>query len=269
MSKLWLFIYTLNNATRIYYIQGVFIESYCNDFIDVELVKIFQKKFKISEGYFVDVGANDGVTGSNTYLFEKKGWKGLLIEPNQNLKKNLEKHRKMPIEFCAISSQETISFNIVEGPENLHGLSRIDCSNDFTEHIKKHGGKVIEKTIPAKKLGDLLIKHNVSKKFNLLSVDVEGHELTVLKTINLAEYKPQVIVSEDNFKGKDPKVKNYLKEQGYTLVRRIGVNEIYSPDKYILKFLSSYITVRIKYFRWQVKRFLLKLIGSEEQNQLI
>jgi len=49
---------------------------------DVEILKIFNT---ISSGYYVEVGANNGITNSNTFLLETKGWKGLLIEANPDL----------------------------------------------------------------------------------------------------------------------------------------------------------------------------------------
>ncbi len=247
------------------------MESYCNDKIDIAIFEIFKKKFNISKGYFVDIGANDGITGSNTYLLEQNGWRGLLVEPNENLKAQLEKIRTNKIIYCAIADNDDghITFNIVEGPENLHGLSRIESSERFLSHIKENGGKVVSKIVPTKKLTTLLNQNSAPAQIDFLSIDVEGHELTVLKTLDFLKFQPLIIICEDNSKGKNREVENYLKAKNYALVKRIGVNEIYTPNKFIYKFSLDLPAMYIKYWRWHVKRMLLSAIGAQDKNPLV
>jgi FkbM family methyltransferase len=244
-------------------------KSYCEDHIDLHIKSIFENSLKCQNSFFVDVGANDGITGSNTLLLEKNGWKGLLVEPNLKLKEQLLKIRTSPLETCAISNDEEVSFNTVSGPDNLHGLSRIDSSEKFVDHVKKHGGSVETTSVPATTLNKLFEKHSVPTDLPFLSIDVEGHELTVLNTLDFSKYNPRLIIVEDNSKGKDRIVHDFLNNHNYRLVKRVGVNEFYVNSRDVTKFLPSLIRVKIKYTRWKIKRSLFTLLGKEDKNQLV
>ena len=81
----------------------------------------FQEKTK---GYFVDIGAHDGVTFSNSKFFEELGWEGICIEPNPKVFPILENNRKCKCIKKAISNNIGTSqfFQIIEGPDMLSGL---------------------------------------------------------------------------------------------------------------------------------------------------
>ena len=79
--------------------------------------KIFA--YKAGNGIFIDVGAYDGITFSNTYLFEKLGWTGICIEPDPSSFEVLKKTRNCILENCAISD--------VEREEDFYKLSGFRC----------------------------------------------------------------------------------------------------------------------------------------------
>lgn len=245
------------------------LQSYGDAQVDLYIAEIFDKTFKHGNLFFVDVGANDGITGSNTYLLEQQGWQGLLVEPNPEHLEVLKEKRLAPLEQCAISNQPSVTFNSVRGPGNLHGLSRIESNTTFKDHVRKHGGRIETFEVPAKTLTQIFKDNNVPRDLGLLSVDVEGHELTVFKTMDFKTYHPWLIVTEDNSKGRDREVHNFLVSQGYTLVKRVGVNEFYVPLEYTDKFFLSKLKTAIKYKRWQSKYFLKKLFGIKDNNPLV
>lgn len=241
-------------------------ETYCSHNEDKEILETFSSG---KGGYFVDIGANDGVTGSNSYLLEKNGWQGLLVEPNPSLVDELKKIRSSSIVPYLVSDQMgEVTFHIVSGPGNLHGLSRIDATPEFFDHIKKHGGEVTEKKVLCKGLTTILDENNAPENLEFLSIDVEGHELAVLETLDFSKYHPQIIMLEDNSKGFDKGPMLFLKEKGYERVHRTGVNDWYTKDlknRFFFKRLRSQFT----FLRWDLKRSMYRLLNKELKNELI
>ena len=220
----------------------------------------FLNKLNLTDGVFVDVGANDGIKGSMTYDLEQKGWKGILVEPNPILVENLKKVRTSPVFACAISSSEgDMPFYIVEGPDNLHGLSRFDYSKDFDEHIKKCGGTIEKKIVHVRKISNVIKEAATLFKIDFLKIDVEGHELEVLKSFDFETYHPQLIVTEDNFKDEDKSVRNFLASKGYAVIARDRINYWFAPKKSVSKFLYDAYHAKMRFLRWDAKRMLLGL----------
>ncbi len=120
---------------------------------------------------FIDIGANDGVLFSNTYKFAKSGARGLCVEPSR---KSLPKlylnhlfHFKVRCIHGAVSSSSGHIFIKEDGYEST--LSKV-----------QHSPSVDATKVRAYTLNDLFIAHPRFKKVDLLSIDVEGHEKSVL-----------------------------------------------------------------------------------------
>lgn len=186
-------------------------------------------------GVFVEVGALDGISGSNTYFFEKeRDWKGILIEPNPiEFKKLMECDRPLSIkENCVIFNEEReVNFLSIGGPCNvLSGIlefynpkhmERIDREllyySQFQEGHEYYSTKEIVK-IPALRLQTLFKKHNMDK-IDLLSIDVEGAELQVLESIDYEKVSIDCILLENNY-GIENEAK-FLDEKGYKILGNI------------------------------------------------
>lgn len=230
----------------------------------------FLSKLPLTNKAFVDVGANDGVTGSMTFSLEQDGWRGILVEPNPILVELLKSKRQSTIVNCAVSSAENaLEFNFVSGPDNLHGLSRFNYSEEFAELVKKNQGTIEKKMVECQKLENILFKNNVQTDFSFLKVDVEGHELEVFKSLNLEKFKPILIVAEDNTKDLDKRVRQYLKQFNYNVVARIGTNNFFVKDENTNRFLLSFISAQITFLRWDLKRIIWKAFGKEFVSQNI
>lgn len=226
----------------------------------------FLEKLHISQGKFVDVGANDGKIGSMTYDLEKNGWSGILIEPNPTLVENLKKIRTSPVFPYAISSQEgDLPFYIVEGPDNLHGLSRFNYTKEFEEHVVRSGGSVKKTLVHVKKLSSIMKEAQGLDRVDLLKIDVEGHEFEVLKSFDFDTFKPRLIVTEDNFKDADKSVRHFLYSKGYEVIARDRINYWFAPKSEVKHFLYDYLHSKIRFIRWDVKRVLYRLINKKFQ----
>jgi FkbM family methyltransferase len=226
----------------------------------------FLKRLNISKGTFVDVGANDGKIGSMTYDLEKNGWDGILIEPNPTLVENLKKVRTSPVFPYAISSTEgSLPFYIVEGPNNLHGLSRFNYTKEFEDHVKNCGGSVKETIVHVKKISSIMEETKNLRKVDFLKIDVEGHELEVLKSFDFDKFHPRLIVTEDNFKDADKSVRFFLRNKGYEVIARDRINYWFAPKSEIKYFLYDFIHSKVRFARWDAKRFFYRLMKKKFQ----
>jgi FkbM family methyltransferase len=191
------------------------------------------KYFNYQEGgYFLELGAGDGITISNTYFFEKfRNWKGICIEASKDFEK-LKINRNCITVNCAVGEEETAKFLELDGCINgLSGLIKYYNSqhkqrieNDINFHKSDYKFKIIS-VIP---LQEILDKHNVNY-IDYFSLDVEGAELSVLHTIDFSRTKIKLLMVENNYK--EPQVKEFLKTKNYTFIEQSEVGD----DIFILK----------------------------------
>jgi len=161
-------------------------------------------------GFFIELGATDGIEFSNTYYFEKElDWNGLVIEPNPNYKEQLDKNRSCYKAYELVYSKQGLNknFSIINYPE-LSGI------NNYLGNIGK--GKVTEninlKTIT---LTELLDNINAPKYIDYLSLDTEGTELEILKGLDMKKYKIRYIRVEHNYGPLRGEIQNYLLSRNY------------------------------------------------------
>ena len=178
---------------------------------------------KKENGVFVDIGAHDGITYNNSKLFEDDGWKCICIEPLPNVFKELQRSRnKSIVENCAISSEEgKFDFVQIHGyGEMLSGFAR----ESVAEHtIASHGGSYEIIKVPVFRLETILEKHNINH-VDICSIDVEGNELKVVKSIDFNKIMIDFMTIEASPGIED--VEQYI-SPWYVLHRNIGGDRIY------------------------------------------
>lgn len=193
---------------------------------DKILAEIFNRK---NEGLCIEVGANDGVNDSNTMHFENVGWNCILIEPNPVLCKMIRTSRKATlIEVAASDKNGETTLFVAEGAERAHGVSTINSAEEALNKIKSYGFTYSEVQVKTRPLNEILDSLKIDRAIDFISVDVEGHELEVLKGFSLDRWRPTVILVEDNSNFDNADVSNYLKEFGYLRFMRTGVNDWYA-----------------------------------------
>jgi FkbM family methyltransferase len=180
-----------------------------------------------TDGYCVEIGANDGRTGSATYLFEQRGWHCLLVEPIPEFVEEIRRHRTCTVVNCAVSNREgEATFGVAEGVEEM---STFDLSPAHVAWIERVGGTVKEISVRTATLDTLLAEVGFPE-IQFITIDVEGHEMAVLEGFTLETHKPRIVIVEDNSISGNPRVARYMADRGYVHFRRTGVNEWYAHE---------------------------------------
>lgn len=193
------------------------------------------------EGLFLDIGAYDGITFSNTYYLEKElSWNGICIEPNPVPFEKLKNNRNCILLNCGVGNMESsMEFTAVSGSgEMLSGFK-----NSMDDLHWKRIQKLIDagecETHPIfveiKKLSRILEEHNYTM-IDYCNIDVEGGELEVLKSINFQKIRIKLLSVENNYNKRD--VLNFLKRRGYSKITEIGADEFFEfrSRSYLLMF---------------------------------
>lgn len=202
-------------------------------------------------GVCVEVGGFDGVTGSNTYFFEKLGWKCLVIEPMPEFCKKIRAVRNCEVaEVAASDTKGEVIFNVAEGVETL---STIEEDSKHFERISKEGGTGINKIQVKTDLLTNILQERGIDKVDFLTLDVEWHELPALKGLSLDRIRVRLLIVEDASFGQDDSVKNFLNAQSYVRFKRTGCNDWYAKKDDPLVTLWSVIATEIPIFLYVMK----------------
>ena len=179
--------------------------------LNQDVFALLANRFK--QGFFVEVGANDGFNLSNTvYLEECFGWKGILIEANPFYLPELSKRRAVIVNKAVAASDGVFEF--VDA--GLYGgiTSTIDPTHAF------HTNKAKKIKIQATTLNSILGENHAPPDINFISIDVEGGELPIVEQMcALRNYRFMSGCIEHNFRLKEYEAfKMLLDAAGYKVV---------------------------------------------------
>lgn len=169
---------------------------------------------KSNNGVIIEVGAFDGVHLSNSFSLEQKGWKSINIEPTPKVYKALEKNRPNSKNInCAIVGNEEIK-EIDFYSEEIGVLS--GCSFDEDDIKRRYKNRGLDYTPPkqikvkANTLNSIFKSENITS-IDIISIDVEGFELEVLKGLNLNTYNVGLFIIEANNNIQKNEILNFFK----------------------------------------------------------
>lgn len=181
-------------------------------------------------GVFIDVGANDGIKLSNTFYLEKElNWTGICFEPIPKTFEKLKLNRNCKIFNIGISDKESVETFVFMEPSSMM-LSGIlnDYHPNHLDRIKKqmkeNNSKLIEVKVHCKTLEQVLTQENI---FNIdyLSIDTEGNEFKIVKSIDFNKFSINLLTVENNYK--NPDQTNFILSKGYELIGNLGVDEVF------------------------------------------
>ena len=192
------------------------------------------------DGVFVEVGANDGKTGSFTYNLAKIGWTGVNIEPVPRLYKEcVENHRE---------HKNVINLNCGIGEKNeeleIYDAGTLSTMDEETYVNYKTVGefknmcKENEKHLVTVRIMDEVLKEEKIKNLDLLVIDVEGYDEKVLSGFSIEDYTPKIIIIEigdqyedfiknEKIREKFRRLRSYLKRHNYSLLVNDVVDNVY------------------------------------------
>jgi FkbM family methyltransferase len=188
---------------------------------DREVVEFYKEK---RNGYFVEIGANDGMKLSNTYALERDyDWKGICVEP-------------IPIRFqeCKNSRPQSICFQYAVASQGNTIIQFNVRSNDLFSGIRPkvsflNKPKLIR--VETRTFQQILEEAEAPFHIDYLSIDTEGNEYDILKSVNLNQYTFGVIDVEHNYEDvKRSNIRSLLESNGYTFYK-----ENQWDDRYIKK----------------------------------
>lgn len=183
-----------------------------------KLCEIFNNK---KNGFFIELGANNGLIQSNTAFFEKNlEWKGILIEPSYQGYVECKKNRKNSIclNYACVSNDFNEKFVYGDFANNSL-MGSINGSRRKNNELVKVQAITLEK---------ILKKYDI-KHIDFLSLDTEGYELNILKGLNLDKYRPNYMLIEIYKKDYENIIK-FLKIKKYRLISNFSnYNKIDNP----------------------------------------
>lgn len=183
------------------------------------------------KGIFVEVGGASPEFLSMSKHFKESGWRTLVVEPNPHF---AQLHREAGNEVveCACSSENSPSerFTIVTqnvlaygGVVTDHAFSSLCVKEDY-RNILPNTAQTKEITVSVRKLQDVLEEKNLNK-IDVLSIDVEGWEIEVMKGLDNIKTDCKIIVLENLFHRSE--YTEYMNSVGFSLFCRVDYNYIY------------------------------------------
>ncbi len=170
------------------------------------------------KGFFVEFGASNGVTLSNTYLLEKEyGWKGILCEPNPSLYQQLEQNRDCICTRDCIAgiAGEKISFILAEEYGVISNYKDLDQHSQIRESYAALTPSI---ELTTTTLNKVLEENNAPSHIDYISIDTEGNELEILEAFDFERWNVHTFSVEHNYvTEKRTKVQELMKNAGYSV----------------------------------------------------
>lgn len=209
---------------------------------DAQLAQRFGHK---RGGYYVEVGALDGEKLSNTYYFEKVlGWSGVLVEADPQQADNCRRTRPASHvanrAAMAPGAPGSVTLEVADGNEEFSTLSP---NRVYAGILKERNITTRSIEVPTATLDEILEQAGAGA-IDFVTIDVEGHELDVMRGFDLARWRPTVILIESAGGAPNVRIAMQLFRAGYARTRRIVINDWYEHaplPRRVVRFVLSYV----------------------------
>ena len=185
----------------------------------------------ISNGFYVDAGCHEPIKWSNTFKLYLQGWTGINIDADSSMMKKVTKTRKLDINICAALSDSIKKVTFYKSATSP-AVNTINPQTYDEWKLRWNFDDKDREELTTTTLTTILEKHlPAGKKIDLLSVDVEGHDLEVIRGLDLERFRPKLIVAEchelDTFTQSD--LYKHLTGNHYKLIGFVMMN-VYFRD---------------------------------------
>jgi|HubBroStandDraft_1064217.scaffolds.fasta_scaffold308236_1 FkbM family methyltransferase len=206
------------------------------------LPHLFERFFgKRTTGVFVEIGAFDGLTYSNTWALAERGWEGLLAEPLPELaakcRNNHRNHSQVHIIETAVGAFRGVASLILAG--ELTTANHAQATEYKTTEWARPLITDASIEVPMTTLNSLLDERKVPVGFDLLVVDVEGYEGAVFEGFDLARWLPKMLIVELSDTHPDLSVtacddawlSTRIQAAGYRIVYKDAINTVFVNEQ--------------------------------------
>ena len=182
-------------------------------------------------GFYIDIGANDGKTFSNTYIFEQLGWDGICVEANPNTFKKLQENRKCHMYNCAVVLNSTGTAKFITS--SVSGLDTLEMFDADYQKAKRTSIGINETEVIEVKtmtFNDIMKDFKDITYIDFMSLDIEGGEVDVLNSIDFNKYSFGLLTIEFSGHTYEP-IMNIMKNNGYKLLVINSCDLMFIKDK--------------------------------------
>lgn len=193
---------------------------------------------KVDSVSYLDIGCCSPDHCNNTFLLYKKGFRGVCVEADQTLIPYIKQVRpEDKVIYAGVSSS-----NLTEGDFYVFDSCALSTfSKADAENRIKHGSFKINQVIKVPLISiNEIIKDNFSSYPVFLSIDTEGLDLEILKSLDFDKYPIPIICaetcaySENNIRPKDQRVAQFMTSKGYNVYGDTYINTIFVNTKWFL-----------------------------------
>ena len=222
---------------KIYLFYNIYIRNY--NFLysgnqlgeEEKLLSYFKKDYK---GSYVDIGCFHPTKHSNTSKFYKRKWRGINIDLNPLTIDLFNFARPRDINICAAISDSAQSSDLYfVGDLSSENTLEKNHTTWLKKAFKYNQETFLKKRIKTKKINDILEKYKFYD-IDFMNIDVEGHEIKILKSLNISKFNIKYfcveIISQNYSKKHKNEILNYFKKNGYEIKfidRIVGINYIF------------------------------------------
>lgn len=197
--------------------------------------QFFNDIWKDDPGFYVEIGAWEGVKKNSTVLLEKAGWEGVCIEASPPSYKHLVKNRKCKCLNVAVYDHDgTVDYALFPNRPEWNGI--VDSYDELHQKLlnsqtprlgSRHSAPAEVIKIECKKWSSLDLPQHI----DYLQLDVEGAEMAILKNIDWASQDIDYICLEDNNHAKNSTYKDFMIDLGYEIILQQHVDFLWKKVK--------------------------------------
>ncbi|WP_316838061.1 FkbM family methyltransferase [Pedobacter nutrimenti] len=199
-----------------------FSETGLDQYLDEE---IFERQ---ESGFFVDIGAFDGIRDNHSFFFEKyRKWEGICIDADKNAITELRKNRRSKIiEACIHENSDCLW---LESGRFSGLLAHYDRSRLSPEHIFLHQDRI--KPIQGRSLTKLLVLEHRTE-VDLCVINAMGSEISVLNSIDMQKIDISIFVVYSNDEASNF-ISTWMKKKGYRLIKIAEQEQVYVKHEHV------------------------------------